>query len=60
MERGSYGCDVVTVAQVAKVIDLVGRLLWPCFRRARAHRDAVGYLLGLIAGVERNNGWQLA
>ena len=35
-------------------------LLRSCFRRSAAHRHAADYLRGLIADVERKNGWQLA
>ncbi len=34
--------------------------LRPHFRRQAAHQHAADYLLGLIADVERKNGWQLA
>jgi SRSO17 transposase len=47
-------------AQVATVIDQAADLLRPHFRRAAAHRHAVDYLRGLLADVERKNGWQLA
>jgi hypothetical protein len=35
-------------------------LLQPHFRRPEAHGHAADYLRGLIAEVERKNGWQLA
>src|SRR5207253_2959081 len=35
-------------------------LLEPHFRRPEAHGHAADYLRGLIADVERKNGWQLA
>ena len=62
MERSICGCDreEVRAAQVATVIDQVTNLLRPRFRRAAAHRHAVDYLRGLLADVERKNGWQLA
>lgn len=62
MERGTCGCDreEVVAAQVAVVIDQAADLLRPHFRRAAAHRHAVDYLRGLLADVERKNGWQLA
>src|ERR671919_2621535 len=34
--------------------------LRPHFRRQKAHEHAMDYLRGLIADVERKNGWQLA
>jgi hypothetical protein len=34
--------------------------LRPHFRRQAAHQHASDYLRGLIADVERKNGWQLA
>ena len=34
--------------------------LRPHFRREQAHEHAVDYLRGLLADVERKNGWQLA
>jgi SRSO17 transposase len=46
-------------AVVSGVEDVAGRLR-PCFRRGNAHRHAVAYLEGLLAEVERKNGWQLA
>jgi SRSO17 transposase len=62
VERGTCGCDreEVVAAQVATVIDQAADLLRPHFRRAAAHRHAVDYLRGLLADVERKNGWQLA
>lgn len=44
---------------VAGIEEAVGRLR-PCFRRGNAHRHAVAYVRGLLAEVERKNGWQLA
>jgi SRSO17 transposase len=62
MERDKCRCgrEGVVAERVATVIDHVGSLLRPCFRRAEAHRHAVDYLRGLLADVERKNGWQLA
>lgn len=42
-----------------RVEDLAGRL-GPHFRRRAAQRHAADYLRGLVADVERKNGWQLA
>lgn len=46
-------------AAVGVVERAAGRLR-PRFRRAEAHRHAADYLRGLVADVERKNGWQLA
>lgn len=46
-------------AASAAVEGAAGRLR-PRFRRAEAHRHAADYLRGLVADVERKNGWQLA
>jgi SRSO17 transposase len=55
-ERGE-----ITVAQhCAHGIEEMAEWLGPHFRRAAAHRHAADYLRGLIAEVERKNGWQLA
>ena len=42
--------------EVAAVGDLVGRH----FARSEPRRRAVGYVRGLLSGIERKNGWQLA
>jgi SRSO17 transposase len=62
VERGNCGCDreEVLAAQVATLLDQAGNLLRPRFRRGAAYRHAVDYLRGLLADVERKNGWQLA
>ncbi len=41
-------------------LDELAERLAPRFVRAEAHRRAVAYLRGLLAPVERQNGWQLA
>ncbi len=41
-------------------LDELADRLAPRFVRAEAHRRAVAYLRGLLAPVERKNGWQLA
>lgn len=43
-----------------QTIDRVVGLLRPHFRRPEAHAHAADYLRGLLAEVERKNGWQLA
>ena len=62
MERDECRCgrEGVVAERVPTLIDHVGTLLRPRFRRAEAHRHAVDYLRGLLAEVERKNGWQLA
>ena len=55
--------DGVTAAALGAVVsgvEEVAALLRPCFRRGNAHRHAVAYLEGLLAEVERKNGWKLA
>ena len=44
---------------VQTIEDVVG-MLRPHFRRPEAHEHAAAYLRGLLADVERKNGWQLA
>ena len=44
----------------AQVVDGAVGLLRRHLRRSEAHRHAAAYLRGLIADVERKNGWQLA
>ena len=44
----------------AEALDAVHARLWPRFRRAEPRRRARAYLRGLLSGVERKNGWQLA
>ena len=49
------------VAQAAaEVVDQAADLLEPHFHRTAAHQHAADYLRGLLAEVERKNGWQLA
>jgi len=58
------GClcpDEGRVAEAAAaVVDEAAVLLKPFFRHPEAHRHAADYLRGLLAEVERKNGWQLA
>jgi SRSO17 transposase len=44
----------------ADAMEAVGALLRAHLRRAEAQRHATAYLRGLLAEVERKNGWQLA
>lgn len=48
------------VQGVAAVVDEAAGLLRQHFRRLEAHQHAADYLQGLLAEVERKNGWQLA
>jgi SRSO17 transposase len=41
-------------------LDRVWRRLWPRFARAEARGRSRRYLIGLLSGAERKNGWQLA
>jgi SRSO17 transposase len=57
-------CRCASEFQVAdgavQTIEAVVGLLRPHFRRPEAHAHAADYLRGLLADVERKNGWQLA
>jgi SRSO17 transposase len=48
------------VEQAAAVVEDATALLRPHFHRPEAHQHASDYLRGLLADVERKNGWQLA
>src|SRR5688572_13919728 len=48
------------VAEGTEVVEAAVGLLRPRVRRPEARRHATDYLRGLIAEVERKNGWQLA
>jgi SRSO17 transposase len=48
------------VHQWAEALDAVVGWIAPRFRRAEPRRRAAAYLRGLLASVERKNGWQLA
>ena len=50
----------VPVADPLAVVDAVHARIAPRFRRAEARARARRYLAGLLASVERKNGWQLA
>jgi SRSO17 transposase len=47
-------------AHWAQGLDGLARRIAPRFRRVEPRRRAVAYLKGLLAPVERKNGWQLA
>lgn len=52
--------ETAVVGDAAQIVE--GAIAWlrPHFRRAAARRHAADYLRGLLAEVERKNGWQLA
>lgn len=50
--------EVATEAE--RAVEAAAALLRGRFRRTRARRHAADYLRGLVAEVERKNGWQLA
>jgi len=52
--------EAQVVRDAAVVVDQATSILRPHFPRPEAHRHAADYLHGLIAEVERKNGWQLA
>ena len=52
--------EVQIAAEGAAAVEAAAGLLRPHVRRSEAQRHAVDYLRGLIADLERKNGWQLA
>jgi hypothetical protein len=52
--------DEAVLAQATEELARVHARIGPRFRRAEARRRARGFLQGLLAPLERNNGWQLA
>ena len=58
------GCSCRSEFQVVEESDALVQetmtRLRPYFRRREAHQHAADYLRGLIADLERKNGWQLA
>lgn len=62
MVAATCGCEreVNVAAGCAEDVEAVVGRLRPAFRRPAAHRHAADYLRGLIADVERKNGWHLA
>lgn len=52
--------EVRVAAAGAASVEAAVALLRPHVHRPEAHRHAAAYLRGLIADVERKNGWQLA
>lgn len=55
------GKDMVeTIRQWTEELEQLHSRIAPRFRRAEPRRRALGYLKGLLATVERKNGWHLA
>jgi SRSO17 transposase len=52
--------EVQGAEEAADVVEEAAALLRPHFQRTEAHQHASDYLRGLLADVERKNGWQLA
>jgi SRSO17 transposase len=52
--------EEAVVGAAAQTVEAVVTLLRRHFRRRAAHAHAADYVRGLIADVERKNGWQLA
>ena len=49
-----------TLRSWTEELDTVGERIAQHFSRSELRRRAQDYLRGLLSGVERNNGWQLA
>jgi len=62
MEAKECSCksEFQVVEESEALVQQVLTQLRPHFRRQAAHQHAADYLRGLIADVERKNGWQLA
>src|SRR5690349_5038724 len=52
--------EMALAQRCAEGIEEMAERLRPRFRRRAAARHAADYLRGLVADVERKNGWQLA
>jgi SRSO17 transposase len=57
---GPYASELQLLGQAAEALDEVQRCIGPRFRRAEVRRRVRRFLEGLLAPVERKNGWQLA
>ena len=55
-----YASELQLLEGAAQALDEVQRRLGPHFRRAQVRRRVRCFLEGLLAPVERKNGWQLA
>lgn len=62
METNECVCEPepAIVAELEEAIEQMITRLRAQFRRTEAHQHAADYLRGLLADVERKNGWQLA
>lgn len=62
MAEGECTCpdEQQVVQETAAVVESAADLLRPHFARFAAYRHATDYRRGLLAAVERKNGWQLA
>jgi SRSO17 transposase len=56
----SYVSELQVLNHAAEALDEVHRRIGPRFRRAETRRRVRRFLEGLLAPVERKNGWQLA
>jgi SRSO17 transposase len=52
--------DIDLAGWLARFDDMFGRVLAPAFFRREPRLRAQSYLLGLVSGLERKNGWTLA
>lgn len=52
--------DVDPAGWLVRFDDMFARVVAPAFARREPRLRAQGYLLGLVAGLERTNGWTLA
>ncbi|HLV98282.1 MAG TPA: IS701 family transposase [Ktedonobacterales bacterium] len=55
-----YASELQVLSQAAEALDEVQTRIGPRFRRAETRRRVRRFLEGLLAPVERKNGWQLA
>jgi SRSO17 transposase len=55
-----YASELQLLGQAAEALDEVHERIGPRFRRAEARKRVRRFLSGLLAPVERKNGWQLA
>jgi SRSO17 transposase len=55
-----YGSELQLLGQAAEALDEVHVRIGPRFRRAEVRKRVRRFLSGLLAPVERKNGWQLA
>src|ERR1700745_4145148 len=58
--EGPYASDLRLLGKAAEALDEVQARIGPRFRRAEVRGRVRRFLEGLLAPVERKNGWQLA